>query len=146
LPRHILGSTRSLPFLVCIYLRSTDTPQQHTRSRNMAVVLTPRGEFSGESKSQQIGDFHTVYLEESSDEISSVGSIDPAQFLQEEMLVEEERLVNINTSQCMLMRPCHEILLLLVFLFHCITYSNRILLLVIYFRVTYSTEHKMRFV
>ena len=111
----------------------------------MAVVLTPRGEFSGESKSQQIGDFHTVYLEESSDEsyskdhdeeagndslpqISSVGSIDPAQFLQEEMLVEEERLVNINTSQCMLMRPCHEILLLLVFLFHCITYSNRILL------------------
>jgi hypothetical protein len=73
------------------------------------AVVTPRPEMLSVKK-DETGDFHAVYIEEDGDDsinthhgeddgedslpqISSVESIDPTQFLQEEMFVEEDRFV-----------------------------------------------------
>jgi hypothetical protein len=75
----------------------------------MAEVLSPRVSYSGEEFDRNSGGFHAVFLQEhdvepinnecvdeediSFPKITSVESLDPTQFLQEEMFVEDERFV-----------------------------------------------------
>jgi hypothetical protein len=82
----------------------------HQRTK-MALVVKAHMEFSSDKPEIHTTGFETIYLEEPEDEssissrneelregsfpqISSVESIDPSQFLQEEMFVEEERFVS----------------------------------------------------
>ncbi len=85
----------------------TQLVHQHIK---MALVVKAHMEFSSDKTEIHTTGFETIYLEEPEDEssisnrneelregsfpqISSVESIDPSQFLQEEMFVEEERFV-----------------------------------------------------
>jgi hypothetical protein len=78
----------------------------------MAEVLSPCVNYSGENSERNSRGFHAVYIHEHDGEpinnesvdeedysfpkIASVESLDPTQFLQEEMFIEDERQVIFN--------------------------------------------------